>query len=40
MGVRLMVLRPGEKIQAIAPVVGEEAEENLEGLDVESDSQE
>jgi DNA gyrase subunit A len=40
MGVKLMVLRPGEKIQAIAPVVGEEAEETLEGLDLESDSQE
>jgi DNA gyrase subunit A len=40
MGVKLMVLRPGEKIQAIAPVVGEEAEETLEGLDLESESQE
>jgi DNA gyrase subunit A len=40
MGVKLMVLRPGEKIQAIAPVVGEEAEDTLEGLDQETDSQE
>jgi DNA gyrase subunit A len=40
MGVKLMGLRPGEKIQAIAPVVGEEAEEAIEGLDLESDSQE
>jgi DNA gyrase subunit A len=40
MGVKLMNLRTGEKIQAIAPVVGEEAEETLEGLDLESDSQE